>query len=203
MTLEEFGQNVACNQILTDNEARYLLTLYSGVKPPKVLPFKTDKRVANFKLLEFPAQSISTVSCGFYGQTPLCILAFSNLAASQIEISELHFCQPVGHETIDGVNIDGTLAKSIVKVDDQTFKGYPIYKASFESPYRCSSQCRPNVYFNDETIPHNNVAAAILHASTITHSFTLNAKPITVSLRGYDDYSSWQCLLALKMRYVK
>ncbi len=206
MTLEQFGQNVACNEILTDKEARYLLTLYSGVKPPQVLPFKTEKRAANFKLLEFPAQSISTVNCRNYGQTPACILDFSNLAACDIEISELQFCQTTDRETNDSVQIEGTAAKSVVKVGDQTFKGYPIYKASFEKAYRFSTQSRDTlcVYFQNTNsdFPYSLGTVAILQADTITHSFTINGKPITVSLQGYDNVSSWYCLLALKMRYV-
>ena len=235
MTLEEFGENVASCEILTDKEARYLFTLHSGAKPAKVLPFKSKKRTPKFQLLEFPIKSVSSLdpNQGYYydeyedlddySQTIVCTLSFTNFANCDFEISEVRFCQPVGHERIDDCKINGIAAESVVKVQNETFKGFPIYAASFERAFRFSPKnyksvvyttvgnAAINVSFWSKTqqsgqynaygnVPHKT---AILTADTINQSFIVNGKPLHFSLLGYNNHNAWFCLIALKMRYVK
>ncbi len=125
MTLEEFGENIANCGVLTDKEARYLLTLYSRTKPSEVLPFEGKSHSSTetflpsdgrdranchggFQLLEFSAKVNST-------QLPItsynvgCTLGITN-ANCDIQISELHFCQPEGTRGVDSVEIQGTSA---------------------------------------------------------------------------------------------
>ena len=242
MTLEEFGENVASCEILTDKEARYLFTLHSGAKPAKVLPFKGKKRTPEFQLLEFPIKSVSALDVESYyddyeefdddydyDYKTVCTLSFTEYANCDIEIFEVRFCQPVGHERIDGCSINGfvngratngIVAESVVKVQNETFKGFPIYAASFERAFRFSpKKSNSNVYdrrgnaavnvsFMSKTEQHGQYGygprkTAVLTAHTIKQSFAVNGKPLKFSLLGYNNHNAWCCLIALKMRYVK
>ncbi len=203
MTLEEFGQNVADCEVLTDKEARYLLMLYSGAKPSKTLQFKGENRTGNWELLEFKANSVSLVNQGHAA----CNLRITN-ANCEIQISELHFCQPDEAAGIDSVELQnfsielqGRIAKSVVKLQNQTFKNYPVYKASFEEPFKFQPQyCTPQILFRKRSQAYQR-QVAILVGSTINHSFNVNGKQIQVSLTGYNN-RAWYCLVAVKMKCV-
>ncbi len=209
MTMEEFGQKVANCEILGDTEARYLFLLFSGAKPAKTLPFKSKKRTQNFQLLKFPANSVSNYNyCATYGGDPTCTVLSSSHIPGEFEISEVQFCQPVGHETIDQVDINGVKANSVEKVQNKVLKGYPVYKASFEKAIKYSSQRygQANITFqnkNGQNFWGSNEPTALVTAHTINHSFTVNGQQIKLALQGYDNATTWCCLTALKMRYVK
>ena len=143
-----------------------------------------------------------------YGQqSPVCSLAFMNHVNCDIEISEVQFCQTNGDETIDSCNINGIVANSVLKVQNNTFKGYPIYKASFEkaakfTPQTCGTLA---VRLTTKNNPYNygGRQIAVITGDSINHSFTVNGKPITLALQGYNNINSWSCLIAMKMRFVK
>ncbi len=206
MTQEESVQKVAACSILSDTEIKHIFMLFSEVKPPKTLLFKSKKRTANFQLLEFPANSVST-KINLRG-IPNCTVVSNRHIPAEFEISEVQFCQPVGHETINQVDIDGVIANSVEKVQNKTFKGYPVYKASFEKAtlkYSSQDNGQASITFKNKNVHkyyRSNEQTAMITAGTINHSFAVNGRQITLALEGYNK-TTWCCLTALKVRCVK
>ncbi len=195
--------------MLTDQESRDLLTFYMcpDMEPSEPLPFKTEPRVnANFEWLEFDVDSIKTYDHDRDHFALSCKINFQTFENGEIEISQLQFCQPLNAETINSVELDGIPAKYVIRLDNQTYKDYPIYKALFEKPikYVPTSDSRSLcVKFKDANLTRGH-KVAILEADNMTKSFTLNGKPITVTLEGGltpMSHCSWSCLLALHLRY--
>ncbi len=196
MTLEEFGQHVVNCEVLTDKEARYLLTLYSGTKPSEVMSFKGENRTGTWELLEFKANSVSIVYPN-RNNVP-CNLHITNYGDREIQISELHFCQPEGAADIESVELQGTVAKSVVRLQNQTFKNHPVYKASFEKPVQfVPKYCTPQILFRSNNEPYN--AQVALLVGNINHAFNVNGKQIQISLKGYNN-SRWYGLVAAKIK---
>ncbi len=203
MTLEEFGQKVAACSILSDTEIKYVFMSLSGAKPPKELPFKSKKRTANFQWLEFPANSVSTYrSSGYHGGATCTVASTSYIKSNaKFEISEVQFCQPTGQEKIDQVDIDGVIANSVKRVQNKMFKGYPVYKASFEKAFEClSGNFGRTISFTRKNGLCGDEQFALVTAGTINHKFTVNGQQISLSLQGYNNTTTWQCLTALKIR---
>ncbi len=181
--------------------------MYPDMEPPEPLPFKTERLInTNFECLEFEVDSIKTYDHDRDHFALSCQINFQTFEKGEIEISQLQFCQPLNDETINSVELDGIPAKYVVKLDNQTYKDYPIYKALFEKPFKYvpTSRFEPLcVEFKDTNFTSVS-KVAILQADSMTKSFTLNGKPITMSLEAglaQMGNSSWFCLLALHVRY--
>ncbi len=204
MTLEEFGQNVACWDILTDREAKYLFMMFSGAKAPQTLPFRTEKRTGKFQLLEFQVASVSHGNIG-YADSAVSILAINKNANCDIEISEVQFCQPVGVESVVSVEIRVKSASALtpmIKPEDQTFHGYQVFTATFEKPFRFSCRERkPKIYFNLQPGCSNEVT--MLDAAKGRKPFNSSGKQCRITVGSSTSQTSWYCLVAFRLRYLQ
>ncbi len=204
MTLQEFGQNIACWDILTDKEVRYLFMVFSGAKPTQTLPFRTDKRTGKFQLLEFPVSSVSHGNIG-YADSAVSILAMNKNANCDIEISEVHFCQPVGVESIVSVEIRVKSASALtpmIKPEEQMFNGYQVFTATFAKPFRFSCRERkPKIYFNLQPGCSNEVT--MLDAARGRNPLNSSGKQCRITVGSSTSQTSWYCLTALRLRYLQ
>ncbi len=201
MRLEGFGRNVANCEVLTDKEARYLLTLYSGTKPSELMSFKQENRTActgNWELLQFKANSVSPVLINPHCNYVTYHLHITNNADCEIQISELHFCQPEGAADIESVQLQGRVTESVVRLQNQTFKNHPVYIVSFEKPVQILPQyCTPQIWFRSNNQLYNRQVAVLV--GSLNHAFNVNGKQIQISLEGCRD-REWYCLVAVKMK---
>ncbi len=214
MTLgRDYAKYVIPTKILKGNEVIYLMSFYSaGIKPKEVIPFNPERRTAYFQWLKFPANDVVKL---YHGKSSLpCNVLFKidSCADSDIEISELKFCQPPGCEGINSVQLKDTVADSVIKIENETFKGWPVYQATFEQAIKFSptkgvygqyGRLLKIFFKNKHGNWLENVAFLTTTQSGTCEPFTLSGKPIAISF-GYpnDPRFSRYCLLALKMKYV-
>ncbi len=205
--------------MLSNEEARYLLTLYTGTKPSNALPFKADKRspaanfkpstAGNFQLLEFKARSVSGHNAS-NTKNVTCTLDFNNSINCDMEISEIQFCQwsDSHYNGITSVEIDDkgqgpVSATSIVKLRNQEFTGHPVYTASFEEPFRFSPQ-RSKLHICFKLNQKYDAIVTKLQACTAYHLFKINGRNVQVSFRdSTGPQIIWHCLLALKGQCIE
>ncbi len=203
MSKEEFMEHAAKSDVLSDREARDLLTYYMDTEPARPLQFPENRRLGNAKIVEFPGTSVSTESLNFPNGTYLT-LQFDNSTMSglQVVISEIHFCNPADFP-IDEVQVyvNGTYTScdKVEKIPDKLYCGYPVYRAIFRKPVSYQPyNYQALVHF--KTKSYTGVGTgAVIYAGSYYHQFSVNEKNLALTLYGYNS-SSWRFLVALKIR---
>ncbi len=203
LSKKEFMEHVAKSDVLSDREARDLLTHFMETEPARPLPFPGNSRLGNAKIVEFPGSSVNTESLNFPAGTYLT-LQFNNnkcnMSGLQAEISEVHFCNPADFP-IDNVQIytgSYTSCDKVEKVAGKLYCEYPVYRAIFHKPVSYSPYSHhAQVHFKTKTC--TGVGTGALIHGNYYHEFTVNDRNVGLTLYGYNS-TSWRFLVALKIK---
>ncbi len=211
MKLDDFKQHVAKSQILSDREARDLLTLLVGIKPDRELPFVEKKRTGKhtrledsggkYTLLEFPITKVTRWNTTFPGGVS-CRLAIDD--STYVEISEVEFCNPADFP-IDDVQIDNCeifYADKIEKIPEKLCMGNSVYKAVFTPPAKVeASKHYVEVHFKTKSYSGPGTIAKLCGKGSQT--VTINGQTIEAAIvKSFAPTNEWNCLLGLKMKTV-
>ena len=231
MKLDDFKQHVAKSDILTDREARDLLTLLVGIKPDRELPFTAKKRTGKYTQLgnldetftkfEFRTNKVSRHNVNF-PEGVSCHVAFGGLEFNcQLEICEVEFCNPADFP-INDVQIDRDVsgivkmlhhADKIEKIPEKLHMGNSVYKAMFTPSVEVKvvreGLCIISIHFKTKSYSGLGTAAKLFGSTSQTVS--VDGHDIMALISHIDRDSDidsdsdkvWYSLLSLKMKLVK
>ncbi len=216
MTLDDFKQHVAKSVILTDREARDLLTLFVGIQPDRELMFTAKQRTGTFTKLEFPTNKVLRHSVNF-PEGVSCEVEFTGLEFNdQLEISEVEFCNPADFP-INDVQIASVFgrkqmtyhADNIEKIPEKLHMRNSVYKAIF-TPSAEVKAVREGVFIisiHFKTKSYSGIGTAARLFGSTTEEVSVDGHDITAFIGDIDCDSEgdlgWYSLLSLKMKLVK
>ncbi len=151
MTLKDFVEEVANCDILNDKEVRTLLIYLNGGKPKSLMLFRDQARGDLMETVRFYVESAEKVNINL-PEGVCCKMTINELEddLDALEISEIHFSNPADFP-FDVVKVGDVKADEIVKIIDEEFQGFPVYKAVFRKPIHLLSKLSTTIYLKTST----------------------------------------------------
>ena len=185
--MKEFVDEVANNDILSDKEVRGLLTHIGGGKPKALLPFSDRARCGPIQKFRFNNVTVEKLNINLPAGV-VCFVSIENLENLHVlEIAEIHFCNPADFP-FDVMIINGTKADEIVKIAEDTFSSFPVYRAIFRKPVILPTHKVPIVL---KTSTYSGTAPSVrVVGSNNYQDIQLNSKSCRIRLEYDNSYSA-------------